>query len=42
MKANFLHYLQLIAAIPLDLKKKAATIEIPSQELSTQLKYFLQ
>ena len=29
MKANFLHYLQLIAAIPLDLKKKAATIEIP-------------
>ena len=33
LKANFLHYLQLIAAIPSDLKKKAATIEIPSQEL---------
>ena len=32
IKTNFLYYLQLIAAIPLDLKKKAATIEIPSQE----------
>ena len=29
---NFLYYLQLIAATPSDLKKKAATIEIPSQE----------
>ena len=33
IKINFLHYLQLIAAIPSDLKKKAATIEVPSQEL---------
>ena len=33
IKTNFLYYLQLIAAIPSDLKKKAATIEIPSQEL---------
>ena len=32
-KTNFLYYLQLIAAIPSDLKKKAATIEIPSQEV---------
>ena len=31
IKTNFLYYLQLIAAIPSDLKKKAATIEIPSQ-----------
>ena len=30
---NFLHYLQLIAAFPSNLKKKAATIEVPSQEL---------
>ena len=30
---NYLHYLQLIAAIPSDLKKKAAIIEVPSQEL---------
>ena len=33
IKTNILHYLQLIAAIPSDLKKKAATIEVPSQEL---------
>ena len=33
IKTNFLYYLQLIAAIPSDLKKKAATIEIPSQEV---------
>ena len=33
IKINYLHYLQLIAAIPSDLKKKAATIEVPSQEL---------
>ena len=33
IKTNFLHYLQLTAAIPSDLRKKAATIEVPSQEL---------
>jgi len=33
IKINFLHYFQLIAAIPSDLKKKAATIVVPSQEL---------
>ena len=33
IKTSFLYYLQLIAAIPSDLKKKAATIEIPSQEV---------
>lgn len=33
IKTNFLHYLQLIAAFPSNLKKKAATIEVPSQEL---------
>ena len=33
IKTNFLHYLQLIAAIPSDLKEEAATIEIPSQEV---------
>ena len=33
IKTNFLYYLQLIVAIPSDLKKKAATIEIPWQEL---------
>ena len=33
IKTNFLYYLQLLAAIPSDLKKKAATIEIPSQEV---------
>ena len=33
IKINYLHYLQLIAAIPSDFKKKAATIEVPSQEL---------
>ena len=33
IKTNFLYYLELIAAIPSDLKKKAATIEIPSQEV---------
>ena len=33
IKTNFLYYLQLISAIPSDLKKKAATIEIPSQEV---------
>ena len=33
IKTNFLYYLQLIAAIPSDLKKKGATIEIPSQEV---------
>ena len=32
-KTNFLYYLQLIAAIPSGLKKKATTIEIPSQEV---------
>ena len=32
IKANLLHYLQLIAAIPSDLKKKAAITEILSQE----------
>ena len=32
IKTNFLYHLQLIAAIPSDLKK-AATIEIPSQEV---------
>ena len=32
-KTNFLYYLQLIAAIPSYLKKKAATIEVPSQEV---------
>ena len=33
IKINYLHYLQLIAAIPSDLRKKAATVEVPSQEL---------
>ena len=33
INTNFLYYLQLIAAIPSDLKKKAATFEIPSQEV---------
>ena len=33
IKTNYLHYLQLIAAIPSDLKKKATTIEVLSQEL---------
>ena len=33
IKTNFLYYLEVIAAIPSDLRKKAATIEIPSQEV---------
>ena len=33
IKTNFLYYQQLIAAIPSDLEKKAATIEIPSQRV---------
>lgn len=33
LKTNFLHYLQLIAAIPSDLKKKATTTEVPPHEL---------
>ena len=33
IKTNFLYYLYLIAAIPSDLKKKAVTIEMPSQEV---------
>ena len=33
IKTNFLHYLQLTAPIPSDLKRKAVTIEIPSQEV---------
>ena len=32
IKTHFLYYLQLIAAIPSDLKKKAAITKIPSQE----------
>ena len=40
IKTNFLYYLQLIAAIPSDLKKKAATTEIPSQELLNTAKLF--
>ena len=33
IKTNFFYYLEVIAAIPSDLRKKAATIEIPSQEV---------
>lgn len=33
IKTNYLHYFQLIAAIPTDLKKKARECEAPSREL---------
>ena len=33
IKTNFLHYFQLIAAIPTDLKKKARECEAPSHKL---------
>lgn len=33
IKVNYLHYFQLLATIPLDLIKKAATTEVPSHEL---------
>ena len=32
IKTNYLHYFQLIAAIPFDLKKKAMSAEVPSHE----------
>ena len=32
IKTNYLHYFQLIAAIPSDLKKKAMSAEVPSHE----------
>ena len=31
-RANYLHYFQLMAAIPSDLKKKAMSAEVPSHE----------
>jgi len=40
IKIKILHYLQLIAAIPWDIKKKAATIEVPMQELLSTVKLF--
>ena len=33
IKANFLHYFQLMAAIPSDLRKKERDSEVPSKEL---------
>ena len=39
IKTNYLHYFQLIAAIPSDLKKKARECEAPSRELPTLLRY---
>lgn len=40
IKTNYLHYFQLMAAIPSDLKKKAMSAEVPSHEqLLTQLRY---
>ena len=38
IKINYLHYFQLLAAIPVDLKKKAAKTEIPSHELLSTAK----
>ena len=32
IKTNYLHYFQLLAAIPSDLKKKAMSAEVPSHE----------
>ena len=32
IKTNYLHYFQLMAAIPSDLKKKAMLVEVPSHE----------
>jgi len=32
IKTNYLHYFQLMAAIPLDLKEKAMSAEVPSHE----------
>jgi len=32
IKKNYLHYFQLMAAIPSDLKKKAMSAEVPSHE----------
>ena len=43
IKTNYLHYFQLIAAIPTDLKKKARECEAPSHELlnTTTISLFL-
>jgi len=32
IKTNYIHYFQLMAAIPSDLKKKAISAEVPSHE----------
>ena len=39
IKTNYLHYFQLIATIPTDLKKKARECEAPSHELLNTIRY---